>query len=177
MTGAPGPSYTVRRWSGLGRVALEVIPVLGVAVLMGVLDDRWVAGAVLAAVVLVLAALSVDRATLAFRVDASGVTWSRPVPRVVISHAGVRRLDWGSVQDLEVVEGEAVRARLRADAPLPGWMPGRVVTPGGEPEVVEGDAPGVVGDRVRDVANSWVPEVSVHCRTGRTSPGGAESGR
>lgn len=177
MIGPPGSSYTVRRWAGLGQVALEVVPVLGVGVLFGVIEGQWVVGAVLCVVVLVLAALAVDRATLAFRVDPSGVTWSRPVPRVVISHAGVRRLDWGSVHDLEVVEGEAVRARLRADAPLPGWMPGRVVDPGGDLDVVEGDAPGVVGARVRDVANSWVPEVSVRVSAGRTSAGGAESGR
>lgn len=177
MSGPPGASYTVRRWSGLGRVALEVVPVLGLAVLLGVLDDRWVAGSVLGVVVLVLAALAVDRATLAFRVDASGITWSSPVPRVVLSRAGVRRLDWASVQDLEVVEGRTVRARLRADAPLPGWMPARVVTPGGEPDVVEGEAPGVVGDRVRDVANSLVPQVSVRCLVGRNATGGAESGR
>lgn len=177
MSRPTGPSYTVRRWSGLGRVVLEVVPVLGIGVLFGVLQDRWVVGAVTCGVVLLLGALAVDRATLAFRVDPSGVTWSRPVPRVVISNAGVRRLDWASVQDLEVVEGRAVRARLRADAPLPGWMPARVVTPGGEPDVVEGDAPGVVGERVRDVANSLVPQVSVRCLVGRNAPGGAESGR
>lgn len=167
MSGPTGSSYTVRRWSGLGQVALEVLPVLGVGVLFGVLQGRWVAGAVLCAVVLVLAAFAVDRATLAFRVDSSGVTWSRAVPRVVISHAGVRRLDWASVHDLEVVEGEVVRARLRADAPLPAWMAGRVVDPAGGLDVVEGPAPGVVGARVRDVANSCVPEVSVRCLAGR----------
>ena len=106
MSGPSGSTYIVRRWSGLGQVALEVLPVLGVGVLLGVLQGRWVAGAVLCAVVLVLAAFAVDRATLAFRVDSSGVTWSRAVPRVVISQAGVRRLDWASVHDLEVVEGE-----------------------------------------------------------------------
>lgn len=177
MRRPPGPSYTVRRWSGLGQVALEVAPVLAIGVLFGVLQDRWVVGAVWCAVVIVLAVRALDRATLAFRLDASGVTWSRRVPRVVLSHAGVRRLDWASVHELEVVEGEAVRARLRADAPLPGWMPGRVVDPDGDLEVVEGEVPGVVGDRVRDVANSLVPQVLVRCRMGRTSAGGAESGR
>lgn len=171
MRGAPGPSYTVRRWSGLGQVVLEVVPVLGLGMLFGVLQDRWVVGAVTMGVLLVLAALAVDRATLAFRVDASGVTWSRRVPRVVLSHAGVRRLDWASVHDLEVVEGEAVRARLRADAPLPGWMSGRVVDPDGDLAIAEGDVPGVVGDRVRDVVNSCVPEVSVRCRRGGSLPG------
>ena len=173
MSRPTGPAYTVRRWSGLVRVVLEVVPVLGIGVLLGVLQDRWVAGAVTFGVVLVLAALAVDRATLAFRVDASGVTWSRAVPRVVVSRAGVRRLDWASVQDLEVVEGRAVRVRLRADAPLPGWMAGRVVTPGGEPDVVEGDAPGVVGDRVRDVAVRWAPQLTVRRFTGRNLDGGA----
>ncbi len=177
MTGSPGSSYTVRRWSGLGRVVLEVLPVLAVGVLFGVLQSRWVVGAVMCVVVLVMAALAVDRATLAFRVDASGITWSRPVPRVVISHAGVRRLDWGSVSEVEVVEGELVRARLRADAPLPGWMSGRVVDTGRDLDVVEGDAPGVEGARVRDVVIGWVPEVSVRLIAGNRSPGGAESGR
>ncbi|MFP5253190.1 MAG: hypothetical protein ACLGH4_05290 [Actinomycetes bacterium] len=163
MSRRTGPSYTVRRWTGLGRVALEVLSVVAVGVLFGVLQDRWAVGAVLTAVALVLGARALDRATLAFRIDSSGVTWARAVPRVVISHAGVRRLDWASVQELEVVEGEAVRARLRSDAPLPGWRTGRVVTPGGEPEVVEGDAPGVQGARVREVANSLVPQVSVRC--------------
>lgn len=177
MTGTPGSSYTVRRWSGLGRVAFEVLPVLAVGVLFGVLQDQWIVGAVLCGVVLVLAALAVDRATLTFRVDASGITWSRPVPRVVISHAGVRRLDWGSVHELEVVEGELVRAGLRADAPLPGWMAGRVADASREPQVVEGHAPGVEGVRVRDVAIRWVPDVSVRLIAGSRSPGGAESGR
>lgn len=164
MTRPRGPSYTVRRWSGLGQVVLEVLPVLGLGVLFGVLEGRWLVGAVLCVVVLLRAAFAVDRATLAFRVDSSGVTWSRAVRAVVLSHAGVRRLDWGSVHDLEVVEGEMVRARLRADAPLPGWMTARVVGPDDDLEVVEGDAPGVVGARVRDVAHRWAPQLPVRLR-------------
>lgn len=177
MTAPPGSSYTVRRWSGLGQIAFEVVPVLGLGIWLGAVRGEVVTGTVMCVVVLVLAAFAADRATLAFRVGPSGVTWSRRVPRVVISRAGVRRLDWASVAALDVVEGETVRAWLRPDAPLPAWMAARVVEVGGDGEVVEGAAPGVEGGRVRNVVNRWIPDVSVRSVTGRTPPGGAESGR
>lgn len=174
-----GPSYTVRRWSGLIQLAVELVPALAVGLLFVVWKDQPVVGGVFIAVVVALAASAFDRATLAFRVDASGVTWSRRVPRVILSRAGVRRLDWGSVHDLEVVEGELVRARLKAGAPLPGFLRSRVVDAAdpGAMTVVQGDAPGVDANRVRDVAIRMVSDVSVSRIMGNNGPGRAESGR
>jgi len=164
VSSAAGDRYTVRRWTGLLALGSEVGLVLVVGLVFGVLQDRMVVNLITIAVILVLAALAFDRATLAFRADGSGVTWSRPTPRVLISTAGVRRLPWSSICDLEVVEGRSVRARLRPEAPLPGWMRGRINEPA-DPEaadnrtVVAGDAPGVREDQLRLVVARAAPNV------------------
>jgi len=73
---AAGGRYTVRRWTGLLALGSEVGLGLVVGLVFGVLQDRMVVNLITITVVLVLAVLAFDRATLAFRADGSGVTWS-----------------------------------------------------------------------------------------------------
>jgi hypothetical protein len=177
MTATSAVRYTVRRWSGLLPLALQAGGAIAAALLLGAWQDRLALNLVAVAVVLGLAVLASDRATLAVRLDASGITWSDRTPRVLISTAGVRRLPWSSVRELEVVEGRLVRARLHAGAPLPGWLSGRVSGPGEPALVVEGGAPGVNGERVRTVLRRVAPDVSFVREWDRSRAGEAESGR
>lgn len=172
----PDGAYVVRRWSGLWHLVLGLAPVLLVGVGLGVARDRMVVNLVTVGVVLVLAARGFDRATAVLRVDGYGVTWNQPSPRLVLSDARTRSVPWSSIQELEVVEGEAVRVQLRPDAPLPASMRGRVVDPE-RPTLVEGPAPGVTAAPIRDVAARNAANVSVVVKAGRTPRGGAESGR
>jgi hypothetical protein len=177
MTSSPATRYTVRRWSGLLPLALQAGGAIAAALLLGAWQDRLALNLVAVVVVLGLAVLAFDRATLAVRLDASGITWSERTPRVLISTAGVRRLPWSSVRRLEVVEGRLVRAWLRTDAPLPGWMGGRVSGPEEPALVVEGGAPGVDSDRVRTVLRRVAPDVDFVREWDSSRTGEAESGR
>ncbi len=163
--------YTVRRWSGLLALGSEVGLVLVVGVGFGLIQDRWAVNLVTIAVVLVLGALAFDRATLAFRADESGLTWSSRTPRVLLSTAGVRRLAWSSVSELEVEEGRCVRVRLRPGATLPTCMRGRTVDPADcdAQTLVEGEAPGVQEVRLRAVVERFARNIRI-CTFGETGP-------
>jgi hypothetical protein len=169
-------SYVVRRWSGLWHLALGLAPVLLVGVALGVARDRLVVNALTVGVVLVLAARGFDRVTAVLRVDGYGVAWSRPSTRLLLSDAQTFSVPWSSIQGVEVVEGEAVRVRLRPDAPLPASMRGRVVDPE-RPTLLEGPAPGVSAAPIRDVAARNAPNVPIVAKEGITPQGGTESGR
>jgi hypothetical protein len=175
VTSSDADRYTVRRWSGLLALGFQVGVVLVVGLVLGGLQDRMLVNLVTIAVVVVLGALAWDRATLALRVDAAGITWSRPTARVLLSGAEVRFLPWASVHELVIVDGAVVRASVRADASLPGWLRGRVVDPvdpESQPVVAQGDAPGVDADRLHKMVKRIEPDIL--CRvsvSGESEPG------
>ncbi len=153
--------YTVRRWGGLVALVMQVTTVLVVGLVLGVAQDRMAINLVTVAVAVALGVAAFDRATLAVRLDASGVTWGQATPRVLVSTAGLRRVDWAAIEGLEVVESRLLRARLSPGGPLPAWMRGRTTDPDAPALMVQGPAPGIQAAEVLNLAIIHAQHVSV----------------
>jgi hypothetical protein len=101
-----------------------VLASLAVIVGIGALSGRWVVVGPVLAVAAYRGVVTVRSAAARLQVDRGGISFAHG--------AGARRdrrfVPWGSVRELAVDE-RRVTVRLRADAPMPPWMRGRVLDP------------------------------------------------